>query len=124
MSRVLSGLRGEQAVSLFVDELRCPIMVEDAARQIWEIARLPREQRSGTWHLGAPEAMSRYALGLLIASVYRLDGRGLIPASSGAGSEPRPRDLRLKTDRADARLMTRPRPVSAATLRGASGPSE
>src|SRR5438105_2939818 len=48
---VLGGLRRGEPVRLFVDELRCPIAVEDLAAQLWEIAALPAEARAGVWHL-------------------------------------------------------------------------
>ena len=97
---------------LFVDELRCPIAVEDLAAQIWEIVGLPEERRGGVWHLAGPEAVSRYALGALLAARHGLDARRIVPALNRAFPEPRPRDLRLLTPRADRELSTRARPIS------------
>lgn len=111
---VLSGLRGEAEVSLFADELRTPILVEDLARQIWEIVRLGEEEGAGVWHLAAPESLSRYALGTLIAAAYGLDPARLRPAWQRESAGPRPRDLRLATGRADRMLPTRARPLSEA----------
>jgi dTDP-4-dehydrorhamnose reductase len=110
---VLSGLRGERSVALFVDEIRTPILVEDLARQIWEIARLGRAG-GGVWHLAAPEALSRYALGVLIAAAHGTDAAALRVARSAAGDEPRPRDLRLLAGRARRELWTQARPLSEA----------
>ncbi|CAN5700756.1 SDR family oxidoreductase [soil metagenome] len=92
---VADALRRGGAVTLFTDELRCPIIAEDLARQIWEIAALPVQRQSGVWHLAGPEALSRYALGLLIAAHERLDPAGITAALSAASPSPRPRDLRL-----------------------------
>lgn len=110
---VLAGLRAGAPVRLFTDELRCPIAVDDLAAQLWEVALLPPAERAGTWHLVGPEALSRYALGLLIAARWGLDPAGIVPTPSRESPAPRPRDARLLSARADAALRTRPRPVSA-----------
>lgn len=110
---VVDALRRGEPVRLFTDELRCPIAVEDLAAQLWEVARLPAERRVGVWHLAGPEAVSRYALGVLLALRHGVDPCGIVPVPSAASAAPRPRDLRLLTPRADSELRTRARPVSA-----------
>lgn len=110
---MMDALRRGEAVRLFTDELRCPIAVEDLAAQLWEIALLPAERRAGVWHLAGPEAVSRYAFGVLLALRHGLDPSAITPAPSASAPAPRPRDLRLLTPRADRELRTRPRPVSA-----------
>jgi dTDP-4-dehydrorhamnose reductase len=110
---VLDALRRGDPVRLFTDELRCPVAVEDLAAQLWEIARLPAERRGGVWHLAGPEAVSRYALGVLLAVRAGLDPRAIVPIPSAVADAPRPRDLRLLTARADRELRTRARPISA-----------
>ena len=109
---VLDALRRGEPVRLFTDELRCPIAVEDLAAQLWEVARLPEDARRGVWHLAGPEAVSRYALGVLLALRAGLDPRGIEPVPSASAPAPRPRDLRLLTARADRVLQTRARPIS------------
>lgn len=109
---VAAGLRGEHRLTLFGDEIRCPILVEDLASQLWEIADLPPDDRSGVWHLAGPEALSRYSIGLLIAARLGLPAAPIVPGWSGDSPEPRPRDLRLLTTRADRALATRPTAVS------------
>lgn len=108
---VLSGLRGEVKCELFTDELRTPTLVEDAARQVWEIVGLGGTAE-GVWHLANPEAVSRYALGCLVAAAYDLDPRLLVASSLQQSRAVRPRDLRLLTARADRRLPTRSRTLS------------
>jgi dTDP-4-dehydrorhamnose reductase len=110
---VVDSLRGGQPVRLFTDELRCPVAVEDLAAQLWEVAQLPAEGRAGVWHLAGPEAVSRYALGVLLAVRAGLDPGAIVPIPSASSPAPRPRDLRLLTTRADRHLRTRARPVSA-----------
>jgi dTDP-4-dehydrorhamnose reductase len=109
---VLDALRRGEPVRLFTDELRCPVAVEDLAAQLWEVAGQPPDQRGGVWHLAGPEAVSRYALGVLLALRHGLDPRGIIPTPSATAPAPRPRDLRLLTSRADGELRTRARPIS------------
>lgn len=111
-SWVMAGLRGESQVSLYVDELRCPIAVDDLVAQIWEIASLPAAERTGVWNLVGPEAMSRFALGALIAAAMELPPTMLRAARSAEAPDRRPRDLRLSTRRADVALRTRARPLS------------
>lgn len=111
---VASGLRGEAPVTLFVDEIRTPILVDDLAAQMVEIAALPPELRAGVWHLAGPEALSRFALGALIAAALGLPADLLRAGRSADSASPRPRDLRLLTPRADAHLQHRARPLSAA----------
>lgn len=110
---VADSLRRGDPVTLFVDELRCPILVEDLAAQLWEIAALPAAERAGVWHLAGPEALSRYGIGLLVAAHEGLSPAGLVPALSRDHAAPRPRDLRLLTARADRALGTRARPLGA-----------
>jgi dTDP-4-dehydrorhamnose reductase len=109
---ILNGCRGGEPVRLFVDELRCPIAVEDLAAQLWELAALPEDARGGFWHLAGPEALSRYALGVLVARRHGADADAIIPARSRGAGLPRPRDLRLLTTRADRELRMRPRAIS------------
>lgn len=115
---VIGGLRGDEDVTLFTDEIRSPILVGDLTAQILEIATLDPSTVGGVWHLAAPEALSRFAIGALAATAVglpadRLRG-GLGSGAAAGGGEPRPRDVRLLTARADARLTHRPRTLSAA----------
>lgn len=109
---VLGGLGRGEPVRLFVDELRCPIAVDDLAAQLWELAALPADARAGAWHLAGPEAVSRYTLGVLLARRHGEDADAIIPARSRGAGLQRPRDLRLLTTRADRELRTRPRSIS------------
>lgn len=110
---VLDALRRGAPVRLFTDEIRCPIAVEDLAAQIWEVALLPPEHRGGVWHLAGPEALSRFAVGVLLAVRHGLDPAAILPVPSASFPAPRPRDLRLSTLRADRELRSRARPISA-----------
>jgi dTDP-4-dehydrorhamnose reductase len=113
-ANLIEALREGRGASLFVDELRCPIHADDLAAQIWEIAALP--EPAGVWNLVGPEAVSRFALGVLVARRNRLDAGAIVPALNRTLEHHRPRDLRLTTARADAELRTRARPISEALL--------
>ncbi len=113
---VLDALRRGKPVKLFVDEMRCPIHPDDLAAQIWEVAALPGREAAGVWNLVGPEALSRYAIGVLVAAKHRLDPAGIVPTVSAGSGIARPRDLRLTTVRADRALRARPRTLSAQLL--------
>ena len=113
-ARLVESLRAGEPSRLYVDELRCPIFVEDLARQLWEIAALP--SRAGVWNLVGPEAVSRFTIGALTARRFGLDASSLVPARNADHPVPRPRDLRLLTPRADRELKTRPRTISQVLL--------
>ncbi len=111
---IAEAIRAGHGVDLFVDELRCPMSAEDLATQLWQLAGLPAAERAGVWHLVGPETVSRYTLGVLLATHLGLPTGGIRAAHSAqrhADAEPRPRDLRLTTARADA-LSHRARPIS------------
>ncbi len=109
---VADALRRGEQVRLFADVLRSPISVDDLAAALWEMAALPRQERTGPWHVTGPEVVTRYTLGVLIAAHLGLDAARITPVRSTDERQPPPRDLRLSTARADAVLRIRPRPVS------------
>lgn len=113
---IIDSARHGETVGLFTDEVRCPIAVNDLAVQVWEIATLPRKQTAGIWHCAGPEALSRYALGLVLANRFDLDTRYLEPRLSHSFPKPRPRDVRVTTDRANRHLTHRARPISQAIM--------
>ncbi len=111
---LVDGLRAGRPVTLYGDEWRCPILVEDLAAMIWEVVGLPRAESRGVWHLVGPEALTRAQLGRRLARRLGLDESTLIEVPSPApvaGGEGRPRDLRLGADRARSMLVHRPSPV-------------
>lgn len=119
-ARVAAALRADAPLTLFVDEIRSPILTEDLVAQILEICTLPPEQRGGVWHLAGPEALSRYTIGALVAAALRLPVDRLLSGRSPEGESARPRDVRLLTIRADRALTHRARPISEAAAAAAA----
>lgn len=111
---VVEGARRGDDITLFEDEWRCPILVEDLATAIWEIVSLPSAERGGVWHVVGPEAMTRMDLGRRLGERFGLDAARLVAVPSPRtepGADGRPRDLRLTDDRARTVLRCRPREV-------------
>lgn len=108
---VAESLRLGRPITLFVDELRCPIWVEDLAEAIWELAEM--KEWPAVLHVTGPEAISRYALGLLIAAHQGLPAEAITAGLSRDCAQPRPRDVRLDTRLASRVLSREPRPISA-----------
>ncbi|MFE9619638.1 sugar nucleotide-binding protein [Streptomyces sp. NPDC006384] len=54
---------------LFIDDIRCPVHVEDLAAALWEITR---SDAAGVFHLAGPDALS-HERGELIAAVQLVD---------------------------------------------------
>ncbi|MFO0980431.1 MAG: SDR family oxidoreductase [Planctomycetota bacterium] len=104
------------APALFTDEFRSPVDVRDAARGI---AVLVAQRRTGLLHLGGPERLSRFALGLLVARHFGFAAEIIRAARSADHAGPRrPRDVSLDSARARALLGWLPRsPVAALTPR-------
>jgi dTDP-4-dehydrorhamnose reductase len=61
------------------------------------------------FHLGGPRRLSRFELGLLIASRHGFDAHHLLAAraEAEAGGPTRPRDVSLDSDKIRALLTTR-----------------
>ncbi len=108
---VADALRAGDPITLFTDEIRCPVRLDDLAAQVWEVTRLEGGARAGVWHLVGAEALSRYDLGVAIARHEGLDPAGITGRSSRTQPHPRPRDLHLTAARSDRALTTPARSV-------------
>ena len=69
---VVDTLRAGEPITLFTDEIRCPVRADDLALMLWDLVALPRAERAGPWHLVGPDALSR-------ARPRRAPGRGPWP---------------------------------------------
>jgi dTDP-4-dehydrorhamnose reductase len=104
---LVEALSAGRPVTLFSDEIRTPVLVEDLVESMAEIVGRP--DRAGIWHVAGPEAMSRVELGHRIAAMQGLDAAPIVVASAASSGEPRPRDVSLSCGRALAALSVRPR---------------
>ena len=103
---VVDSLRHGQPITLFADELRCPVWVEQLAAALLELAAMEGEEASGVWHLAGAQALSRYEFGVLLARAYGLDPAGITSGQSRDSGAVRPRDCRLEIGKAQARLRS------------------
>lgn len=111
------ALREGRPLRLFTDQHRTPVDPESVASAV---AALLRREAGGVFHLGGPERLSRYELGLRVASLLGLDPRPLEPVrqSDLAFDAPRPADTSLDSSRARATLGWEPRPIDEAIRSG------
>ena len=113
----IERLRAGERVTFFDDEFRSPILVDDLAAQIWEIAALDPDERLGVWHLVGPERLSRLDVGRRLCGRFGLDESLIDVASAASMGEPRPRDLMLSSERV-SRLTLRARPIGSLGAHG------
>lgn len=94
----VAALRAGRPCQLFVDEWRTPLALSTAAQAL---ASLAVSELTGILHLGGPERMSRWEMGLRLAGYLGCDASACVPVSRGAASppEPRPRDVSLDSSR-------------------------
>jgi len=103
---VVDSLRNGKPITLFTDEVRCPVWVEQLAAALLELAGGEVEDYSGIWHLAGAQALSRYEFGVRLAHAYGLGSAGITPGRSRDSGTVRPRDCRLEISRAQARLRS------------------
>jgi dTDP-4-dehydrorhamnose reductase len=96
--RLLDSLRAGQSVSLFADEIRTPLWLDDAAHAC---VRVAGSELRGVVHVGGPERLSRYEMGERIAAAIGAPSSLLIKGSNRDLSWPelRPRDVSLDSSR-------------------------
>lgn len=108
---VVNALRAGQPCTLFTNEYRTPIHVDDVATALVEMLTL----NTPILHLGGPDRVNRLDLGLAIASAYRLDTTLCTPMiSTSTAPLRRAPDTSLNTTLAQKVLALPPRPLEAA----------
>jgi dTDP-4-dehydrorhamnose reductase len=95
-----------QPITLFTDEMRCPVWVEQLAAALLELAGARRAQDAGVWQIAGPQPLSRYEFGERLARTYGLDPVGITPGLSRESGLLRPRNCTLDVSKAQARLKT------------------
>ena len=94
-----------QSVTLYRDEWRSPVHVDDVARAAWELCVL---DVAGVYHV-AGARLSRLELGRILCSLFRFNPALVREADRPAA---RPRDTSLDCRRAAALLGWSPRPLA------------
>jgi len=94
----VAALRQGRPLSLFTDEWRTPLSIAVAAQALVELGV---SDFTGLLHIGGPERLSRWEMGLRLAAFLGVDPTCLCPCerASVAGGEPRPRDVALDATR-------------------------
>lgn len=101
---VLDGIAAGTAVTLFTDEYRSPVLVDDLSSALLELADLPVR---GPLHVAGSERLSRHELGVLIARRHGADESRLVSSTIAASGTLRPPDCSLDCSRAQSLLRTR-----------------
>jgi len=103
---VVDSVRRRRPITLFTDELRCPVWVEQLAGALLELAAGGQAIGAGIWHLAGPQPLSRYQFGERLVRAWGLDPAGITPGLSRESGQLRPRDCRLNVGKAQARLRS------------------
>jgi len=110
-----------QDVSLYADEFRCPLPAGAIARAVWEFAA---QGRSGLYHLGGSERLSRWEIGEALLPWYpELRGRLVKTSARSHRGAPRPVDLSLVCDKMQ-KLLSFPIPGLRSWLGARTGRGE
>lgn len=100
---LLAGIRRQQTVRLFTDEIRCPIWVDTLAQALLELAE---SKHTGILNLGGPP-LNRWDFGMMMLTCLNVDPDGCVIRSTIAeGGLKRPADLTLDVSKAKRVLRT------------------
>jgi len=100
---IVGSLERGEPVRLFVDELRCPVWVEQLATALIELAQLPT---TGVLHVAGAQPLSRYDFGLRLARFHGLDPSTIVPSRSRESGLHQPLNCTLDSSRARALLRS------------------
>lgn len=111
------ALREGRGLRLFSDQYRTPVDADSVATAA---SALLAGDQAGIFHLGGPERVSRYELGMRTAAALGLDSALIEEArqADGAVGVPRPLDVSLDSSRARRELGFRPRGLDEAIRAG------
>jgi dTDP-4-dehydrorhamnose reductase len=93
-----TALRARRNLTLFTDEWRTPLHLRTAAQAL---AALAASEVTGILHIGGPERLSRYEMGVRLAASLGADASVIkgVTQTSAPAPEPRPRDVSLDSSR-------------------------
>jgi len=92
------ALDAGETLHLYTDQFRTPAYVGDTAEAVF---RLARSGRSGIYHMGGGERVSRYGFGQTFCRIFGLDERRFLPArmEENRMDAPRATDCSLDTEK-------------------------
>jgi dTDP-4-dehydrorhamnose reductase len=104
----IERIRTGQVLNLFTDEIRTPVSGTSAAKGIL----LALNKAKGLLHLGGPDRLSRYEMGLMLVEVLQLSNANLNPCKQAdvPMSAPRAKDVSMDSSLAVS-LGYRPAPM-------------
>ena len=107
---LVDGMRQGRRVTLFTDEIRCPVHLHDLAEALLELAARP--ELSGPFNLVGAQALSRWDFGLRLLRALGLPRESnVLPGTVAESGLERARDLTLRRTRAEQGLRARLRGV-------------
>lgn len=107
---LVDGMRRGERVTLFTDEVRCPVHLHDLAEALLELAVRP--DLSGPFNLGGPQALNRWDFGLKLLQALGLPRESnVLPGTVAESGLERARNLTLRRTRAERLLRTHLRGV-------------
>lgn len=111
---VVDSVRDGKPITLFTDEFRCPVWVDDLAAALLELCH---HDYCGILHVAGPQRLSRYDLGRLICRWAGLDPAGITADTVAASGLIRPRDCTLDISLAQRLLNVRLRAMEDYQIR-------
>ena len=107
---LVDGLHSDTPLTLFTDEVRCPIYLPDLCAALLELAARP--EISGPINLAGPQPLNRWDFGLrLLRALELVPGLNLRSGTIAASGLVRARNLQLECRRAEQLLAARLRGV-------------
>ena len=105
----MTALKSGRSIKLFTDEWRTPLDLTTAARALTALAV---SEKTGTLHVGGPERLSRYEMGVRLAAALDADPSAIVAVTraEAPAAEPRPRDTSLDSSRWQAAFPAIPWP--------------
>lgn len=101
---ITNSLRNGQPITLYTDEIRCPVWLTDLSAALLELAA---GDFSGVINVSGPQALNRYEMGMRLADCLGLSTQHITPGLSSQSIVRRPRNLTLDTSLARRLLQTR-----------------
>ena len=101
LQNMIQSMRSNCGASLFTDEFRTPLSVQDASEGLLKALK----KRPGMLHLGGSERISRFDFGRRVANILRIDDAKIKPCLQKDLKLPAPRSPDVSLDISKARSL-------------------